>query len=515
VRSFYQPLWTLLHDADAGVRREALLAAGKVQHPALWAPVVAAIADPSPAVHGAAAQSLIAGGEAVVPEIARALTDAHERAVRLRLLRVCGRVGGAAAIALLYDRRGAPDATERTQALAALSACGYRAAAEQTAPLWRQVRAEVAGATVSLAARADIGEDTCLSLLATALEAQLRDARERIFFLLSFLYPAHSILLARDALTLAAGEQRSYAVEAIDSLLPAEWKRRVLPLLDDLPAEGRLQRLSAEFPRERLGSVARVQEILAGRGAGRGAWACACALHAAGCLGMADAAPDIAAALRAPEPVVRETARWALARLRPDLADGASGRSGSGRVAGGSATLTAGKGATAMLSTLERVIILKSVDIFAQTPDEVLADVASILGEVQLPAGTTIFEKGDPGTRLYIIVSGRVRVHDGEHTLGELADRDVFGEMALLDPEPRVASISALEDTELLSLDQEPFYALMADRVEVARGVIGVLTRRLRERMRDIADLRDRVQELDPIEKVMSTQPQPGPALLE
>ena len=150
-----------------------------------------------------------------------------------------------------------------------------------------------------------------------------------------------------------------------------------------------------------------------------------------------------------------------------------------------------------MLSTLERVIILKSVGIFAQTPDEVLADVASILGEVHLPAGTTIFEKGAPGTSMYIIVSGRVRVHEGEHTLSELADRDVFGEMALLDPEPRVASISALEDTELLSLDQEPFYALMADRMEVARGVIGVLTGRLRERVRDVADLRVRVQELE------------------
>jgi CRP-like cAMP-binding protein/HEAT repeat protein/ATP/ADP translocase len=499
VRSFYQPLWTLLHDADAGVRREALLAAGTVQHPTLWAPVVAAVADPIPAVHGAAAQSLIAGGEAIVPEIARALAGAHEPAVRLRLVRVCGRVGGAAAGALLYDRLGAPDPPERTQVLAALSACGYRASAEQTSPLWRQVRAEVAEATTRLAARADIGDDARLSLLATALEAQIRDARERIFFLLSLLYPAHSILLARDALTSVAGEQRSYAVEVIDSLLPSEWKRRVLPLLDDLRVEERLQRLSAEFPQEQLGREARVQAILADRGTGQDAWTWACAIYAAGCLGMTGAVPAIAAALHAPDPMVRQTAQSVLARLQPDLRDGTSSRSVSGRDAGGSATLTAGKGATAMLSTMERVIILKSVGIFAQTPDEVLVDVASILGEVHLPAGTRIFEKGDPGTSMYIIVCGRVRVHDGENTISELVDRDVFGEMALLDPEPRVASISTLEDTELLSLDQEPFNALMAGRVEVARGVIGVLTRRLRECLRDIADLRSRVQESEQI----------------
>jgi CRP-like cAMP-binding protein/HEAT repeat protein len=514
VRSFYQPLRALLGDGDAGVRREALLAAGKVQHPALWALVVAAIADPNPAVHGAATPSLIAGGETVVPELALALASAHERAVRLRLVRVCGCVGGAAAIALLYDRLGAPDATERTQVLAALSACGFRASAEQTAPLWRRLRAEVAEATSSLAARADIGDDARLSLLAAAFEAQIQDARERIFFLLSFLYPAESILLARDVLTSVVGEQRSYAVEAVDSLLPSEWKRRVLPLLDDLHAEGRLQRLIAEFPQERLSREARVQEILAGSGAGQDAWAWACALYAAGCLGIAAAAPDITAALHAPDPVVRETAQWALARLRPDLGNGTSSRSVSVRDAGGSATLTAEKGATAMLSTMERVIILKSVDIFARTPDEVLADVASILGEVHLPAGTTIFEKGDPGTSMYIIVSGRVQVQDGEHTLAELADRDVFGEMALLDPEPRVASISALEDTELLSLHQEPFNALMAGQVEVARGVIGVLTRRLRGCLRDIADLRVRVQESDRIAPAAPAVVTVGAALL-
>ena len=41
---------------------------------------------------------------------------------------------------------------------------------------------------------------------------------------------------------------------------------------------------------------------------------------------------------------------------------------------------------------------------------------------------------------MYIIVSGRVRVHDGERTINELGEREVFGEMALLDPAPRAAS---------------------------------------------------------------------------
>lgn len=73
-----------------------------------------------------------------------------------------------------------------------------------------------------------------------------------------------------------------------------------------------------------------------------------------------------------------------------------------------------------------------------------------------------------------------MRVHDGERTLAHLGDRDVFGEMSLLDPQPRSASVTAMADTRLFRLNQELFSELVADRVEVVRGIIRVMARRLR-----------------------------------
>jgi signal-transduction protein with cAMP-binding, CBS, and nucleotidyltransferase domain len=67
-----------------------------------------------------------------------------------------------------------------------------------------------------------------------------------------------------------------------------------------------------------------------------------------------------------------------------------------------------------MLTTTEKADILKTVNIFAETPDEILAEVAELLEEVDFKAGETVFEKGAMGTSMYIIVAGRVRVHDGE-----------------------------------------------------------------------------------------------------
>jgi len=140
------------------------------------------------------------------------------------------------------------------------------------------------------------------------------------------------------------------------------------------------------------------------------------------------------------------------------------------------------KGVGPML-LIEKVITLKAVEMFARTPEDVLADVAALAEEVRFKAGDTIFAKGDAGESLFVIVQGEVKVHDGEQILTRLKDKSVFGELAVLDPEPRSASITAITDTHLLRLDQEAFLELMAGNMEVVRGVLAVLCDRIREKL--------------------------------
>ncbi|RPJ25085.1 MAG: cyclic nucleotide-binding domain-containing protein [Planctomycetaceae bacterium] len=148
------------------------------------------------------------------------------------------------------------------------------------------------------------------------------------------------------------------------------------------------------------------------------------------------------------------------------------------------------------LTCLEKRLILRNVLLFAEISDEVLAEMASIVREVERKAGETILEKGDLDDSMYVVVAGQVRVHDGEHTLNLLDKCEVFGEMALLDPEPRMASVTATVDTHLLRLDGKPFHQLLAGHPDLARGIIRVLSRRLRARSRDLAELHARVQQL-------------------
>lgn len=147
-----------------------------------------------------------------------------------------------------------------------------------------------------------------------------------------------------------------------------------------------------------------------------------------------------------------------------------------------------------MLLTVEKVMVLKTVDIFAHTPEEILVDIAGLLKELTLAANQTVFEKGEQGDSMYIIVEGEVEALDEGRAFTKMAARQVFGEMALLDGEPRTATIRTTQATRLLRLDQEPFYELMDDRIEIARGVIHVLLQRLRKRTEDVNRLRELVQ---------------------
>ena len=146
-----------------------------------------------------------------------------------------------------------------------------------------------------------------------------------------------------------------------------------------------------------------------------------------------------------------------------------------------------------MHSTLEKVLILRTVNLFKSTPDDALAELGEILTEVEIPSGNNIVQKGEQGSSMFIIVNGKVAVMDGERVLNTLGERAVFGELALLDTEPRSATIRAVEDTLLFRLDQESFYELMSDRVEVAMGTIQMLTGNLRARVREVMELHEQL----------------------
>jgi sigma-B regulation protein RsbU (phosphoserine phosphatase) len=147
-----------------------------------------------------------------------------------------------------------------------------------------------------------------------------------------------------------------------------------------------------------------------------------------------------------------------------------------------------------MLTTKKKVEIIKNVGLFSDTVEEKLVEIAPLLSDFERSTGETVFEKGDAGDTLYIVANGRLRVHDGNRTLNYLGVYEVFGEMAVIDPEPRSATVTAVEDTQILGLSHDTFTLLAQDNPEIAYRAIQILSRRLRSRVDDLNDLRNHLE---------------------
>ncbi len=129
---------------------------------------------------------------------------------------------------------------------------------------------------------------------------------------------------------------------------------------------------------------------------------------------------------------------------------------------------------------IEIVLILHSSEIFRNTPEAELIELAGILEEVYLEAGKKLFSKGDLGNCMYFIYKGKIRIHLGDHTLATLGDNEIVGELSVLDTEARSASATTLEECILLKLEQEPFYEIMMVNTEITKGILKTLCKRLR-----------------------------------
>jgi CRP-like cAMP-binding protein len=140
------------------------------------------------------------------------------------------------------------------------------------------------------------------------------------------------------------------------------------------------------------------------------------------------------------------------------------------------------------LTTIERVVALQRVALFAEVPGRTLAAVVQRAIEVEAPEGTTVIVEGAVDDHLFALVRGRLRVHQGEQTLAVLDAGATVGELAALVPEPRSASVTVLEPAMLLRIDKAVLDELLLDRPELARGIISALVAMVRSRTRPGAD---------------------------
>ncbi len=133
------------------------------------------------------------------------------------------------------------------------------------------------------------------------------------------------------------------------------------------------------------------------------------------------------------------------------------------------------------LSTMERILFLRKVPLFADLPPVDLKHIASLTTERYYPDGAMIARQGEPGDNMFIIAQGEVRVENSGRTLALRRRGDCVGEMAIINQAPRIAMLTAVGEVRLLCLGQKEFETVLRQRPEVCLAVMRVLSSRLTE----------------------------------
>ena len=307
--------------------------------------------------------------------------------------------------------------------------------------------------------------------LLKALSHELELCIARIFQIFRLLYPTDTIKKAESAVYLAEKEKKANALEMLDNIIPKRVYEDISVLLENVPADAKVLQLKKHHtpiePENFTLYVIQQGEKKFTK------WTVSVALRELAV--TSDSFENYSFYLNNRTQLLRQSSFEAINHFKTTQPENYK-------------SIANNKIEEMMkhyhheqrLTDIEKVFVLKSTQLFSDTPENIIAEIVPIVKEVAISKGDIIFNKGDNGSSMYIIYEGIVKIHDGDNTFIENKNRDFFGELALLDPEPRSASATAVTDTLLLKLEEEEWYELMEGRPEVLRSIMRILCRRIR-----------------------------------
>jgi CRP/FNR family transcriptional regulator, cyclic AMP receptor protein len=133
------------------------------------------------------------------------------------------------------------------------------------------------------------------------------------------------------------------------------------------------------------------------------------------------------------------------------------------------------------LSTLEKVIFLKSVDIFSHATIEELGRVAALTEDVHFQPGDIIYREGEPVDAIFLILKGRVAVEGNGQVVREVDEKQAFGTVGALDLKPAMHTIKAIDSVNALKLNAQDLQDILSQDFELVQAVFRALCGLVRE----------------------------------
>ncbi|MFZ5952438.1 MAG: Crp/Fnr family transcriptional regulator [Candidatus Rifleibacteriota bacterium] len=162
-----------------------------------------------------------------------------------------------------------------------------------------------------------------------------------------------------------------------------------------------------------------------------------------------------------------------------------------------------------MSSEIDKIQFLRQVALFKSLSDKTLLDLSAITIEQTIPAKTLVFKEGDKGDALFIIKSGKVNVLKRnsagiDSVLVSLNKGAVIGDMAIIDEQPRSASIATLQETTFLIITKDDFRNLLSEIPEISFQILKMTTERLRATNNHLKELEVSTNQMEDVIRVIT-----------
>lgn len=484
--AYVPQLMILLRDIEPKVRFEAMIASAKMRRIEAWPVLIEYLS--SYTLCNVAAAVLITFGEKVLPTLESAFYKTNQQAtIQEKIVQIYGRIQGETVIELLWNKIDFPDKKIVNNVLLCLSSCGFRPEGDRIIRIKQQIESEIGNSSWNVAALTEIPQITEALLLKQALEEEIAFNFENIYMLLTLIYDPQAIKLVKDNIQSGTVEGLVYAIELIDVFMAEELKPIFLPLIEDISQAERTERLQGSFPRQKLDEVEVLKQIINRDYNQINKWTKACALNCYAYLPQAPMCTDLTANLFNPDPLLRELSAWVIIKK-----DYHSYKIHSKRLNENikkeldelfvNHNSTNQENDSYAMNRIDKIFFLKSIIAFRNVPGVILMELVELVDEIKVRKGFPILKKGANGNApMYIIVKGAA-IEKGEtgETVAIYGERDMIGEMLILESDHFHNEVIATEDSILFQINKDRFFEQIADNFEIANELIQVIAQKFK-----------------------------------
>lgn len=481
----WQPLTAAAHDPVERIREAMLVILGHIGHPEADSMLAQALDDPSEQIREVAVQALVRSQQRAIAPMVTLLESPVEQPRKL------------AAVVLTRINRERYAPLLMTHIQANLHTMYHHRSLIQ--------------------ALQSAAEHRSLGIALDSLHEANYQLATAMFYFVSALHPNGTIALVREALASPMPHIRANAVEALEALTSPGVAQLAAPLFDPTLAPAEVARIRKTTWQEEAPDAKTAFAHLLKQ---RDPWLRALSTFALGSIGLQtvkaqparrtrttnvlDRLLDAPAEVKPREPFATTPGAWYTSTeveqliqqaLDDDHAQVRDAARSALAMLQGRHVVTHPQQEDAMLSLIEKLIFLREVPFFQGMTIEQLKVLANACEEEFFMEDTRIFNVGDPGGTLYIVVSGRVAIEQETGRKGStvrlstLDSHGAFGEMTLFDGSPWSATAIAIHDTLVLRLRREPLIALVRQHPNLSLELINVLSQRLREANEQVAKL--------------------------